>query len=325
MKRPIILFLALIFACALQAQEPARPPIKLLTIGNSFALDSTFYLKDMARAAGMEIEVCGMNLGGHTLEQHASYINAYEANPSDPRGSPYRNPFDSKGPRISLRQALEKDQWQYVTIQQASPKSYFPNTYEPFAQTIVDYVRKYAPQAEILVLETWSYRSDHNFFKAGDLNQQIMYNKLHAAYQDLGARYGLRIIPVGTAFQNARKVEPWKTFHRDPSYDYAAPKAEVNPRETGELNVGWLWVTVPATGERKFVLDAKHANKAGRFLGAATLYEMLTGLDVEKNTFVPPGLTPEEATQLREIAHDTLEASPTASKPPSKEVAWTSP
>jgi hypothetical protein len=316
MKRFAILFFTLFLALGLHAQDAPPQPVKLLTIGNSFATDSAFYLDDMARAGGVKMDICRMNLGGHSLEQHASYINAYEVNPSDPRGSPYRNPFDSKGPKISLRQALEKDKWQYVTIQQVSTKSYFPETYEPFAKTVIDYVRKYAPQAEILILETWSYRQDHPFFKDGDLDQQSMYARLHAAYRDLGARHGLRIIPIGTAFQSARKVEPWKTFQSDPAYDYSAPKLDVNPKETGGLNLGWLWVTDSKTGKRKFVLDAKHANIAGRFLAAATVYEMLTGKNVEQNTFVPPGLPAAEAAQLRKIAHDTLDASPTAKAAP---------
>lgn len=312
MRRSFVFFLALFLALGARAQEPAPPPIRLLTIGNSFAHDSTVFLRDMARADGREIVLYGMNLGGHTLEQHASYIAAHEANPADPRGSPYKNPANPAGPKISLKQGLEAEKWDYVTIQQASPKSYFPESYEPFARTVVDYVRKYAPQAEILVLETWSYRQDHPFFQAGDLNQQSMYDRLHGAYRELAARYGLRIIPIGTAFQNARKAEPWKTFQPDPKFNYASPAQHETPKETGGLNMGWIWVSDRVTGRLKFVLDAKHANTAGRFLGAATLYEMLTGQNVEKNTFVPPGLPAQEATQLRKVAHDAVEASPVA-------------
>ena len=230
MRRALVLLLAFFLVSDLPAQEPAKPPVKLLTIGNSFAQNSTAYLGDMARADKRELLYCGMNLAGHSLEQHASYITAHEANPADPRGRPYKNPFDAKGPKISLREALEKDKWDFVTIQQASPKSYSPETYEPFAKTIVDYVRKYAPQAEILVLETWAYREDHAFFEAGDLNQELMYFKLHAAYRDLAGRYGLQIIPIGTAFQNARKDDHWKFKFPDPAFDYKNPKSGEVPK-----------------------------------------------------------------------------------------------
>ncbi len=314
MKRPFIFFLALFFALLVQAQEPTPSPVKLLTIGNSFAQNATAYLGDMARADKRELVLCGMNLAGHSLEQHASYIAAHEDNPADPRGNPYKNPFDPKGPKISLRQALGKEKWDFVTIQQASPKSYFPETYEPFAKTIVEYVRKYAPQAEILVLETWAYREDHAFFAAGDLNQASMYARLHAAYEDLAARYGLRIIPIGTAFQNARKDAHWKFIYPDPNFNYQKPKPGEVPKQTGSLNIGWRWGKDAETGELGFLLDAKHANTAGKFLGAATLYEMIFGANAEKNTFLPPGLPAEEATLLRKVAHDTVAGSPEAKK-----------
>lgn len=316
MRRFLFLLLTHVLVLGLHAQEAAPKPIRLLTVGNSFAQDSTHFLKDMAKADKREIILLGMNLPSHSMEQHASYIAAYEANASDPRGSPYKNPKDSKGPKMSLKAGLESDKWDYVTIQQASPKSYFPETYEPFAKTIIDYVRKYAPQAEILILETWSYRQDHPFFKAGDLDQQSMYDRLHVAYRDLGARYGLRIIPIGTAFQNARKNAPWKTFEPDPNFNYKSPEPNMLPKEKGGLNVGWVWGTNRETGKLTFNLDAKHANTAGRFLGAATLYEMLTGQNVEKNTFVPPNLPADEAVALRKVAHETLEASATAKAAP---------
>ena len=255
-----------------------------------------------------------MNLAGHSLEQHASYITAHEANAADPRGSPYKNPFDPKGSKIGLQQALEKDKWDFVTIQQASPKSYFPETYEPFAKTIVEYVRKYAPQAEILVLETWAYREDHAFFAAGDLNQALMYSRLHAAYQNLAARYGLRIIPIGTAFQNARKDARWRFRYPDSNFNYQKPPPGEVPKQPGSLNVGWMWGKDKETGKLRFVLDAKHANTAGKFLGAATLYELIFSANVETNTFTPPGLPPEEAVLLRKVAHETVTAAPEAKK-----------
>lgn len=77
-----------------------------------------------------------------------------------------------------------------------------------------------------------------------------------------------------------------------------------------------MWGKDPETGKVRFVLDAKHANTAGKFLGAATLYEMIFGANVEKNTFTPPGLPADEAVLLRKIAHETMEASATAKAAP---------
>lgn len=305
MRNFLALILAIFLASNLQAEEK---PVRLLTIGNSFANNAIRYLGDIAKAGGKDLVICPMNLGGHSLEQHASYIAAYEKNPADPKGSPYKDPKGPAGSKISLRQALESDKWDYVTIQQVSTKSFLPETFEPHAKTIIEYVRKYAPQAEILILETWAYRDDHNMFASGQLDQEKMYEGLHAAYRELSQRYGLRIVPIGSAFQIARKNPLWKPAYPDPSFNYKAPKKGELPKETGDLTVGWVWRTNRLTGELEFVQDAKHANVAGCFLGAATLYQTIFPGNVENNPFRPSGLSVEEATVLRRIAHDVAGA-----------------
>src|SRR5262245_48343413 len=60
--------------------------VKILTVGNSFANDSVAYLEAIAKAAGKQAIVFRANLGGHSLEQHVGYINAFEKDPADPKG-----------------------------------------------------------------------------------------------------------------------------------------------------------------------------------------------------------------------------------------------
>ena len=303
----LVLFLAWVLPLTvLVAKEPARE-IKLLTVGNSFAQDSTAYLTDFAKAAGRPLLLRGANLAGHTLEQHVKRLQAYEANPADVEGRGYTNPVTRKNKDWSLREALESEKWDFVTIQQASPKSFLPETYEPFAGILVAYIKKYAPTAEILVHETWAYREDHGFFNKGDgFDQKGMYDKLRAAYADLARGYGFRIIPVGDAFQLARARERWTFAGPDKDFDYKAPPADALPRQPGSLNVGWVWKKSPKTGKVEFTLDAIHANRDGRYLGAAVFFEVIFGESVVENSFVPPGMDPADARLLREIAHEAV-------------------
>jgi hypothetical protein len=74
---------------------------------------------------------------------------------------------------------------------------------------LIDYIRKNAPEAEILVHETWAYRQDHALFTDGTFSQQKMYDQLKVAYGKVAARYGLRFIPSGDAFQAARQLPRW--------------------------------------------------------------------------------------------------------------------
>jgi hypothetical protein len=48
----------------------------------------------------------------------------------------------------------------FVTIQQRSISSHDVTTYRPYAANLRDYVKKHAPNAELLLHETWAYRVD---------------------------------------------------------------------------------------------------------------------------------------------------------------------
>ena len=76
--------------------SPASNEVKLLTIGNSFANDSIAFLPRMSEAGGKKLLIFGANLGGHSLEQHAGYLKAFEADPSDPKGRAYKGKSDPK-------------------------------------------------------------------------------------------------------------------------------------------------------------------------------------------------------------------------------------
>lgn len=285
--------------------------IKLLTIGNSFADNSTRYLADFARNAGKTVRIYQANLSAHSMEMHAKYLRADEANPSDPKGSPYSgiaDPVKGSKPKISLRKALELEEWDFVTIQQMSSLSYQENTYEPWASELIAAVYKYAPSAKVLGLETWAYREDSWFFEKL-ITQARMHAEIKKAYEQLSARHGIEILPIGDAFQLARSSPEWKFQYPDPNFDRKNAKPDQVPKQPGSLNVGWKWEKDAVTGQPKMVNDAAHCNNAGQYLAAAVVYESLFS-GIEKNTFCPPKMTPEEAASLRKIAKETVDASP---------------
>ncbi len=283
----------------------AAEPFRLLTVGNSFADNATFFLPQLAKADGKEVVIYKANLGGHSLEQHASYLKAFLADPADPKGRPYPA-LAGATEKASLPEALKSQKWDAVTVQQYSAKSADATTYEPFATELVTEIRKDAPQAKIYVQQTWAYREDSTTYKDGK-TQATMYEGLKAAYEALAKRHELTIIPVGTAFQNARSTEGWKFVFPDPAFDYKNPPANAEPEQKGSLNAGWKW-SKDKEGQMKFALDANHANKAGQYLAACVWYEVLFGESVLDNTFVPEGVTPEQAADLRKIAHETIAA-----------------
>lgn len=307
------LLLLCIFVSSVSAKEAPELPkqVKVLTVGNSFADDACYFLPEFAKAGGKDLLLVRANLGGHSLEQHVSYLQAFETDPNDPKGSPYNAPPFLATPekkKINLKAFLTSKDWTFVTIQQVSSQSFKEETYEPYAEILVGYIHKNAPGAEILIQETWAYRQDHDFFKDGTFTQEKMYEGLKAAYQKLSARYGLRIIPSGDAYQAARKLPRWTFTFPDPKFDYAKPVTGTLPDQATSLNVGWFWGKDPATGEPKLTLDAIHSNIYGRYLISSVWYETIFNESVLNNAFVPKEISVADAALLRQVAHEAVQA-----------------
>ena len=55
-----------------------------------------------------------------------------------------------------------------------------------------------------------------------------------------------------------------------------------------------------------FAVDAKHANIAGKYLGACGFFEALTGHDAREITWCPNGLASTKAESLRGVAHEAV-------------------
>jgi hypothetical protein len=292
------------------ARKPASPvprdAAKVLTIGNSFADNATSFLPQIVESTGRKLVLFRANIGGCSLERHARHLNAALANPSDPEGSPYRNNPGVLGitgkDKVSLPEALAAVDWDFVTIQEWSQRSYKPEYQEPYAKQLIDTIRRLAPKAEIVIHQTWAYREDHPFFQKDDgFTQRKMYDGLRAAYKELSVRHGLRILPSGDAMQAARGTPRWQ-YRPDPDFDFKNPPAGRVPDQKGSLNVGWRW-TKDKEGRQVFGLDAIHTNVAGRYLTGCVFFEGFYGVDCTGVTFAPDDLTKDDAADLRRIAH----------------------
>ncbi len=259
--------LALVFAaaicCAAYAEEGT---FKVLAVGNSFSANAMRYFSDIVKASGRTVVAKNASIGGCDFERHMRHADAFEANPEDPEGRPYGGK--------SLKDMLVAEKWDVVTIQQVSRKSFLPETFHPHADRLIAYIRKYAPQAEIVVHATWAYRENHEWFKdrakfaAMPASTDEMYGKVTAAYEAFARENGFRLIPSVYAIESAR---------RDPAYGKA-----------GKETIG---------------KDGYHASPAGEYLLGCVWMEFLLGQSALGNTFVPPGVSVEDAAILQRIAH----------------------
>jgi lysophospholipase L1-like esterase len=321
MHTPRLLLSVVLFVFAFGLRLAAEaPPVRLLTIGNSFAHDATHYLPSMAESAGRRLVIFHANIGGASLERQMKQVTLAETAPDSSEARAYTNRADPRtGDRrdFNLAEALEATAWDFVTIQQASPLSHRAETYEPHATSLIAFIRKHAPSAEILVHQTWAYRQDYPGYAKENFSMEKMHAALVEAYDQLAKRHALRLMPVGEAFNAARQTPRWTfTAYPDPHFDYKNPPAGAVPAQPGSINAGWRWTRNPKTGKDHLWHDYLHANDDGRYLAAAVWFEVLFAQSAETITYVPPTVTAEDARALRAIAHAAIEARSAASLTP---------
>ncbi len=285
------------------ATKPDGKTVRLLTIGNSFSANATRYLSDLAKANGNGLIHRPIVVGGASLELHAGKLQANERDPQDKAGL-YSNGH-------GLKEELKSDHWDFVTIQQASIKSHDLATYQPFATQLRDYVRLHAPQAKLIIHQTWEYRVDDPRFtkpsgQPGEpATQEAMYRGLAAAYIAVSKELGIPRIPVGDAFHLADADPKW-AYRAPAPFDPKALQSPTLPDQTHSLHAGWSWKAAkgaPKDAPKTFGMDGHHASVAGQYLGGCVWYEVLYGESVVGNTFVPAGIEPEYARFLQDTAH----------------------
>ncbi|MBO5724846.1 MAG: DUF4886 domain-containing protein, partial [Lentisphaeria bacterium] len=166
--------------------EGAVKTLKVLSIGNSFSNSVVGDLNRIVqRDPSVKLLLKRAALGGCSLERH---WKEHLKSEKDPKYKPYRN-GKSKNTLVEL---LKAEKWDIVTMQQVSTFSWKEETYEPFAGNIIALVRKYAPTAEIVSQQTWSYNSANLNLKRWKLTQKSMYEKARDAYAKFALRYKLR-------------------------------------------------------------------------------------------------------------------------------------
>lgn len=248
--------------------------MNILAIGNSFSQDATAYLYPMAEAAGKEIKVVNLYIGGCSLETHWTNIL------SDAALYDYELNGQYTGRKISIKEALQEEAWDYVTLQQVSGDSGIIDTFYPYIFDLSEYVREYAPTAQQLLHQTWAYELDSNHpdFVKYDRDQSKMDMAIKEVYHTLAERLSLRVIPSGDVIQKLRCV---------PVFDYGK-------------------------GGISLCRDGFHMHFVyGRYALAATWFGFILRGNVLENRFLPPALDGDEVDEdklrlLQETVHEVL-------------------
>lgn len=173
----ICMCILLLLAGGAYAQQKT---VKILAIGNSFSQDAVEqYLHELAEAEGISTIIGNMFIGGCSLERHVK--NARDNAPAYAYRKIGTDGKKREKGKMSLETVLADEDWDYVSLQQASPFSGMYETYEASLPELIEYVKARLPKKTKLMLhQTWAYASTskHSGFKNYNCNQLTMYQAI---------------------------------------------------------------------------------------------------------------------------------------------------
>ena len=303
MKR-IIMALLFVLTFCLSAKD-----LNVLMIGNSFSICVGNYLPKIVKSVpGCRLTLTSAYIGGCSLEKHSGNLTEAEKNPE---ASQYRiNVWYSDKPNVhtwrgNVLKLLKTEKYDVITIQQNSFNSFKYNTYQPYADHLISVIRKYQPQAEIVIQQTWSYRSDSWILTRDKLSNTEMYQGAASAYRKLAESHGLRVIPMGDAVQIFRKNNP------PPEFKYLDNKARAKykwpdvPPQAGDVVGVNRWIK--QGGRMVLYMDSVHLNERGEYLQAAVWFAFLYGRKTSEIKFVPLKVGDDDAVLLRKYAQEAVD------------------
>lgn len=188
-----------------------KKTIKVLAIGNSFSNDAMRYLHSIAKGNGIDIKTVNLYIGGCPLSRHYANMN------NDAAEYDFEYNGERTGIKVSIKQALQSDIWDVVTLQQVSQESVDYETYQPYLSEIAACVKRHAPKAELMLHQTWAYEdgSVRLCSELGYERHEDMFRDIKAAYRKAAdALGGVQIIPSGQTFENLLSLGI-KRVHRD--------------------------------------------------------------------------------------------------------------
>ena len=240
--------------------------LRVLAIGNSFSQDAVEqYLYELAAAQGDSLIIGNAYIGGCSIDRHYDNLKTGKAEYE------YRKVvrgIRSNHKRADLRSIIRDEQWDIISLQQASPLSGVLTSYANLAQ-LKRLVQSYTSNLHVKFVwhMTWAYADDFasDNFKTYGYDQRRMYDAIVGAVLQVLPAVGIsQVIPSGIAIQLLR-YRLGNIANRDGYH---------------------LSYTL------------------GRYTAACTWCEFLTGRIVDGNAYHPDTMSDEDAQTCQLCAHE---------------------
>ena len=176
--------------------------MNILCVGNSFAVDASTYVHQIAEAAGYDINIHVLYIPGCPINKHwerfLDKVKEYEF---------YINGERTPTMYCDIFEGLKYAKYDFITFQQRSGDSVDSTTFFPELFHLMEGIREYS-EATYLLHKTWSYAKtfSHERYGSNPMDQDAMDRDIDKAYQEVSEISGIRyIIPSGTCIRLARQ------------------------------------------------------------------------------------------------------------------------
>jgi|GEM_PF-696090 len=245
---------------------PAQKVLKVLAIGNSFSVDAIEQnLYELAHAQGDSLVIGNAYIGGCTIDRH--WENTYNGK-TDYSYRKIVGGIKTTKNKVTLQEIIQDDEWDIITVQQASPYSGYPPSFSHLSD-LMNYVKNTARKPfRFAYHETWAFSKECKRIHYEEYYQErplVMYQAILNTVYSETRKVGITdIIPCAVSIQRARAI----------------------------------------LGD-SLTRDGFHLEKAyGRYVAACTWCEYLTGKSVLNNPFHPESITPQMAYVAQKSAHE---------------------
>jgi len=182
------------------------PAIKLLTIGSGTAdMSANEILVNVANAAGKRLVVCNIYEDKASLGSHIKNIDE-ELSPYIYRRIDEQLNINNQRD-MSLRDVVGKENWDYIAIEESVDSAGIKEGYSKHLPELIDKIKKWStnPNMKVILHQPWAYSSgaqSQGFLTYGS-NQMTMFEAIGDATKAAASQVS-KVVPVGTAIQNAR-------------------------------------------------------------------------------------------------------------------------
>lgn len=184
--------------------EPSLNDLKVLTIGNSFAENTSIYASEIAKANGKNLTFGYLKYPSCSIDMHyraaTENLAVFKFNVTLPDGTRIKvknseSSFDYPNSEVSatLVEALQYAEWDVIVFQQDSANARYYNTFTNLGN-LVNYVKGYNSHAKLMFHQVWRW---------GEWGVD-QFDLIKANAERVAIENGLDIIPTGLAFEYAR-------------------------------------------------------------------------------------------------------------------------